>query len=583
MESIMSDDKNRDFASTMSALPAQAPALLLFSFLANLLLLASAVYMLQVYARVLSSGSLDTLVWLTIVTVAAIVAYGVLEHARRSLLGRLAAWVEDDLSRPVLRAAMAARLAGSNVEANLKDVSDIRGFLAGESIIAFLDAPWSPVFLLLIWWIHPALGALAIVGAIALFACALANDIFTRRYQQANSAMLRANQTAAQHYVEGAETISPLGMTEAVLARWQERQHAIATARQRLAERTATFVNVSRALRLALQVLILGIGAYYVLQGQLSGGAMIAGSIILSRALAPVERSISAWRSLVAARSARENLRRTMNEDRRTATPVSLPRPMGHLQVQTAHYFMPASREPILKGVSFELQPGEACAIVGPSGAGKSSLCRLLVGAWKPMHGHVRLDDADVAAWDAEDFGRYLGYLPQQVELFPGTVASNIARLRDADSAAIIAAAQLAGVHEMVLRLPDGYETDVGVHGARISIGQRQRIGLARALFGDPAFIVLDEPTANLDNEGDQALMQAIAQLRDQRRTVVIVTHQASVLHSIDKILVLRDGSVAAFGPRDDILKALRAPRQVAAASAAQLAQTTRPTLVSGS
>lgn len=542
----------------LAAIRGQAPALVVLSCLVNLLLLVSAIYMLQVYDRVLSSGSLDTLLWLTVAALVALAVYGVLEQARRLILSRASHWLEGELGAPVIRQAMQGRLAGAGADAGLREVGDLRGFIGGESLLAFLDAPWTPVFIAFIWLVHPVLGLVAIGGAIALFLGALANDLLTRKAQQKAGAELRRNQTAAQRYVDSAETISPLGMTAPVLARWQACQDEARTAQQRLAELTSAILSSSRAVRLALQVIILGLGAFYVLQGQLTAGAMIAASIILGRALAPIERSIAAWRSFVTARAAYACLNRALGAQPAPAEVVRLPRPSGRLSVENAYYLVPGSREAILENISFQLEPGETCAIIGPSGSGKSSVCRMLVGAWKPARGHVRLDGAEISAWDPEDLGRYVGYLPQQVELFPATVAQNIARLREVDSGEVIGAAKLAAVHDLILRLPDGYETDVGLHGSRISQGQRQRLGLARALFGDPALVVLDEPNASLDSDGEQALMAALSRLKQRGRTVFIVTHQAAALRAADKVLVLRQGSMAGFGDPDQILKVRR-------------------------
>ena len=570
-------------AAALSLVWRQAPALAVFSFLVNLLQLVSAIYMLQVYDRVLSSSSLDTLTWLTVAALVAMAVYGLLEHVRRLMLGRIGYWLETELSGPVIRRTMQTRLAGTKTDASLRDVIDLRAFMAGEPILAFLDAPWAPVFIGLLWFLHPALGALATGGAAALFLAALANDLLTRKRQQQSAAVLRASQSSIAHYVENAETISALGMIGAVISRWQDRQREAGAEQQRLAETTAAIGNVSRALRLALQIMILGLGAYYVLQGQLTSGGMIAGSIILGRALAPVERSIAAWRGLVAATAAQRNLDRLFGPAEIARDPFPLPRPDGRLIVQSLHYTAPQSQHPILKNITFALEPGQVCAVVGPSGAGKSTLCRLVVGAWKPAYGHIRLDGAEVSAWNSEDLGQYVGYLPQQIALFPGSVAENIARLRTADSADVIAAAKLAGVHEMILRLPDGYETDIGVHGDRISTGQRQRLGLARALFGDPSLIVLDEPNANLDSEGDHALLQTLLTLKQKGRTIIIVTHQQRMLQACDMTLVLMEGQVTGFGKREEALAALansmRKTRE-AAAHAADDPLAARPKLV---
>ena len=565
----------------MSVIRRQAPGLFVFSCFVNLLLLVSAIYMLQVYDRVLSSGSMDTLLWLTVAALVALAIYGLLEQARRVILGRASHWLESELSGPVIRRSMQGRLAGGGSEGGLKDIADLRGFIGGEGVLAFLDAPWTPVFIGFIWLVHPVLGVLATVGAVILFLGALANDLLTRTPQQRAGAALRHSQLSAERYIDSAETISPLGMTSAAVARWQEQQRGASADQQRLAETTAAILSRSRALRLGLQVMILGLGAYYVLQGSLTAGAMIAASIILGRALAPIERSISAWRSFVAARAAYRNLEDLFAAaGAPAAQAVRLPRPHGGLMLENVHYLAPQSRDPILKSISFRLEPGQTCAIIGPSGSGKSSLCRLIVGAWKPSYGHVRLDGAEVSAWEPEDLGQYLGYLPQQVELFPATVAENIARLRKADSAEVIKAAKLADVHELILGLPDGYQTDVGQHGSRISLGQRQRLGLARALFGDPSLVVLDEPNSNLDSEGNQALMTVLSYLKAQGRTVLIVTHQALALQKVDKCLVLKDGCIATFGDRDQVLKVISKGQRVAVGSVSNSAAGARPTLV---
>jgi len=366
---------------------------------------------------------------------------------------------------------------------------------------------------------------------------------------------VRAANEAAIRYVDGGETIGPLGMARAIFARWRQRQDQARAEQHSLGEQTTTILSFTRSIRLGLQIGILGVGAYYVLGGELTPGAMIAASIILGRALSPIERLTAAWRRLVAARTADRNLSGLFKALEGAAEKIKLPRPKGRLSVENAHYLAPRTGEPILRAIGFELEPGETCAIIGPSGSGKSSICRLLVGAWKPAGGHVRLDGADVHDWDPDDLGPHIGYLPQKVELFPGTVAENIARFGETAGDAVLKAAQLAGVHEMILRLPHGYETDLGPHADRISLGQRQRIGLARALFGDPAFVVLDEPNSNLDEAGDTALIEALEHLKRTGRTVVIVTHRAAALKVADKLLLVRDGMVARFGDRAEMLK----------------------------
>ncbi|MER9307017.1 type I secretion system permease/ATPase [Mesorhizobium sp. M0293] len=547
------------FQEVMHLARRQAPALLLFSLLANLLLLASTVYMLQIYDRVLSSGSIDTLKWLTLAVIGAIAVYGLLEQARRMILGHISQWLDDQLSVPVIERAMEARLVGGNgVEAGLKDVSDLRGFVGGDGMLTFLDAPWTPVFLMFMWFLHPALGLVGIAGAILLFCGALANDFLTRHRGQEAAAGLRRNQVAAGQYIDGAETLRSLGMSEPALRRWEERQQSLMTVQAQLLGRTTTIGSLSRSIRLALQVAVLGLGAYFVLHGELTAGSMIAASILLSRALAPIERSIGAWRSLVTARTARRNLTRLFADTGSMQNAcVKLPRPQGRLRLENLNYYAPGAPQALLNRVAFSIEAGETCGVIGSSGSGKTTLCRLIVGTLRPSLGHVRLDGAEVSSWPSDQLGMHIGYLPQQVELFPGTIAENIARLRDVDSGAVIAAAQLAGIHEMILRLPNGYQTEVGSRGARISRGQRQRIALARALFGDPALVVLDEPNTGLDGDGEIALFNVLRHLKERGRTVILISHQTNLLRTADRVVLLQDGCMSMFGTRDEVLGAL--------------------------
>ncbi|MEQ9014679.1 MAG: type I secretion system permease/ATPase [Marinovum algicola] len=547
----------------------EAPSLIVFSFFANLLLLVSSIYMLQVFDRVLSSGSLSTLAWLTVIAVVATAAYALLELARRSQLSRIGGWLEAELSAPLLERSLDRRVAGHRPMASLADIRDVKAFVGGDQVLAFLDAPWMPVFIAVIWLLDPVLGVIAAVGAGVLFVFALVNDRVTRGRAQRAAAAAQQGQVAAQRLLDQAETVLALGMGRGLLRRWTEGQAAAQADGLRAADTTTGIFNLSRFVRLALQVVILGAGAWLVLEGRLTAGGMIAASIILARALSPVERSIGAWRAYVQARAAHRNLAAFFEAGERDEERVRLPAPAGHLEVAQARYAAPGTVEPILKQVSFALAPGEVCGVVGPSGSGKSSLCRLLVGIWRPGSGHVRLDGADVAAWEQADLARHVGYLPQQVELFPGTVAQNIARMGPVDSDAVLAAAKRADVHRLILALPDGYETDVGVHGGRLSGGQRQRLGLARALYGEPRLVVLDEPNSNLDRDGEAALFETVAQLAAEGRTVVLVAHHPAALKRVDKLLVLRDGTSVAFGPRDAVLAKLRAGQRVVPMGAA--------------
>jgi ATP-binding cassette subfamily C exporter for protease/lipase len=539
---------------------AQLVPLGVISFAVNLLLLVSSIYLLQVFDRVLSSGSLDTLIWLTAAAVVATGAYGVLELARRRYLSRMGAWLDTELAGPVIRRGVDARLSGAPRRAGLSDVQELRTFLGGDAILAFLDAPWMPVFVFIIWLMHPVLGWLAAIGAGVLFAVAIVNDLLTRKLSQETRAALRRSQRAAQRYVEHAETVRPLGMLGPLLLAWQGDRRDIRSDGERTAAVTQGLTYLTKSIRLALQIFVLGAGAWLVLRGELTGGGMIAASIILSRALSPVERALGAWRSFVSARSASANLGQLFrdSEGGRDGA-LSLPKPQGRLAIEELRYQPRSSDQALIARIDLDLGPGETCGVIGPSGSGKSTLCRLIVGAWRPTAGHVRLDGADIWSWHPDELGRHVGYLPQDVELFPATIAQNIARMRSGDDEAVLKAAQMADVHEMILRLPDGYNTDLGEHGHRLSGGQKQRIGLARALYGDPSLVVLDEPAANLDSPGEHALHRALVKLKESGRTVIVVAHQPSTLCTADKVLVLKEGRAAALGQRDEVLRALMA------------------------
>ena len=545
------------FDDCMSQIRRQMLPLGIFSLAANLLLLVSSIYMLQVFDRVLSSGSVDTLVWLTVAAVFAIAVYGVLELARRRLLSRTAAWLDTELAGLVIRRGVEARLAGVRSEAGLPDLQEMRSFLAGDAILAFLDAPWMPIFIAVIWLMHPVLGWLALAGAIILLIVAVANDLLTRKLLQQSRTALRRNQRGAKHYLDNAETVRALGMLGPLLHRWENARRRLRDDTDQASAVTSRLTYLTKSTRLALQIVILGAGASLVLHGELTGGGMIAAAVILNRALSPVERALSAWRGYVSARAARANLAELFRTTRAAEPSLNLPRPTGRLVVENLRFQPKGCSGPIIRKADFSIEPGETCGIIGPSGSGKSTLCRLLVGAWRPTAGHVRLDGADVTGWHPDELGKHIGYLPQTVELFPGTIAENIARMREVDDAAVIEAAMLADVHEMILRLPDGYETDVGTHGHRLSGGQKQRIALARALLGEPALIVLDEPNANLDGAGEQALYKALVDLKNRQCTILIVAHHARLLRAADKLLVLKEGCVAAVGERDRVLRAL--------------------------
>lgn len=539
----------------MQSVARQRSGLIFLSCLVNLLLLVTAIYMLQIYDRVLSSGSYATLGWLTVIALVAIAAYGVLEQSRRLILSRTAAFIEKELNAPVLEQTMQQSLDGERPETGVRDVSDLRNFYQSDAALAFLDAPWSLVFIAFVWLLHPVLGLIATLGAAVLLGATVLNDFLTRQRQREAAGAVRAANEAAIRFVDAGETISPLGMAPAIFSRWRHQQDAAHSEQQELGEKTTTILSFTRSLRQALQISVLGLGAYLALGGQITPGAMIAASIITARALAPIDRLTAAWHRFVASRAAKKRLTKLFDVAAKAPERIDLPRPAGRVSVENVSYLLNGAGIPLLQGVTFDIdEPGTCCAVIGRSGIGKSTLCRMLVGLWKPTVGHVRLDGADVFKWDPAKLGQHIGYLPQVVELFPGTIAQNIARFRDVDSGEVIAAARMAGVHDMVLSLPEGYETEIGPARSGLSLGQRQRIGLARAVFGRPSFVVLDEPNSNLDRAGDAALLETLNTLKGLGTTTVIVSHRPEVLKAADRILVLKDGTLSELSTHEEVL-----------------------------
>ncbi len=535
-----------------------------FSFFLNLLMLVTPIYMMQVFDRVLSSGRTETLLYLTVIAGFALLVLGALEATRTVVLNRISAWSDRRLSGPLIAASVAAKLGGSHTGSQpLRDLGQMRSFLSGQGINPLFDAPWVPIFVAFIWFLHPWLGMLALGGAVILFILALLNDRLTRGPLRASSQVSVGAYSKADAAIRNADIVQAMGLLPGLMRRWQDDNEKALEGQSIAGERGGLIMGTSKFFRLFVQVGILGLGALLVLRGELTSGGMIAGSILLGRALAPVEQAIGAWRNLINARAAMERLQKLLHAVPERPAGMSLPAPSGHLLAERVSFIPPGSQKPVIKQVSFELEAGETMGLIGPSAAGKSTLCRLLVGTWPPTAGHVRLDGADVHSWDRVDFGRYVGYLPQDVELFSGTVRENIARMnQDADDEDIIKAAREAGVHEMILQLPEGYDTDIGDAGTILSGGQRQRIGLARALFGEPKLLVLDEPNANLDHEGEAALVRAVTRAKERKTTVIMVSHRPSLVNQVDKLLMLRDGAVEMFGEREQIMGRLTAQRQ---------------------
>ncbi|MBS3996062.1 MAG: type I secretion system permease/ATPase [Hydrogenophaga sp.] len=542
-----------------------------FSLAINLLMLTPAVYMLQIYDRVLASRNTTTLLMLTLIMVGLYALEAALEWVRSRALIRASAAMDLRVGPVVFDAAYERTLRGKSGSAQqaLGDLTNIRQFVTGKGLFAFFDAPWTPIYLLVIFLLHPWLGWFATGAAVLLLLLAWVNEIATAR------ALAGANREAqgATHYasthLRNAEVIAAMGMLERLRTRWVQRQSRMLSLQSHASDRAAAVGAATKFVRVVCQSGVLGVGALLVIDGQLSPGGMIAASILLGRALAPVDQAMGSWRSLVQARGAYARLQELMTAHPPQGPRVALPRPTGLVMAEGLVVGPPGSRQPVVRGVSFGASPGMLVAVIGASASGKSSLARALVGVWSPMSGTVRLDGADVAQWDKAELGQWVGYLPQDVELFEGTVAENIARLGPLDSDQIVRAARRAGVHEMVLRLPQGYETPIGEGGAALSGGQRQRIGLARALYGDPALIVLDEPNANLDEAGDAALVAALRELQRAKCTVFVMTHRLNILSIVDAVLVMDNGKISAYGPRDAVLESLRAQPKGAGATGA--------------
>lgn len=560
-----------DFAAILSAARRVVWLVALFSLGINILMLTAPLYMLQVYDRVLTSRSSETLLYLTLAAAIALLTLGLLEAVRSQIMIRLGSWIDRQLSGVVLGDAILSALRQSSEPSvqGLRDLSACRVFLSSHALFAFLDVPWMPIFIAVVFLLHPVLGWIAVAGALTLVIFAIANEMVTRVPLRRSADMhVRATEDAAAA-ARNADAVQAMGMLPAILGRWERRNNTLIALQEVASLRSGRISALAKFLRFMLQVAVLGAGAKLVLMNEITPGAMIAASILVGRALAPIDMTISSWKNAVAAWQAwrRVSARTRLAQSKEEAMP--LPAPRGVLKVEKLMFGWPGATEPLLRNVDFSLAPGQFLGVIGPTAAGKTTLARLIVGNLKPTVGHVRLDGADVADWDGDHLGPYLGYLPQDVELFSGTVRENIARMQDADADAVIAAARRAMVHELILSLPQGYETEVGPAGAVLSGGQRQRIALARALFGDPRLVVLDEPSANLDTDGEAAFMNAVAQLKDRGVSIVIITHRPSILRLADRVLVLRNGIVERFGPRDEVMAAFVRPRGQAGQSSA--------------
>ena len=549
----------------------------MFSGVVNVLMLSGSLYMLQVYDRVIPSRSVATLIGLSLIVLIAYLMLGYFDALRSRMLSRVATMFDAGLQEQIHTALATLPLRGAKpmlMQQPLRDLDQIRAFMSGMGPTAFLDMPWIPIFLIALFLFHPLIGMAALAGTIAIVAMTLLSERLSRGAAKAAMDLSAQRQVLADATQRNAEVIRALGMLDRFTARWSRANERYLQENVRASDVSANLGSGAKVLRFVLQSGMLGLGAYLVVVDRASGGVMIASSIMMGRALAPVEVALSTWKQLVAARQGVKRLRDICKATAPAAAPpVELPRPTRELSVQNLSVAAPGMDRPIVTNVSFALSAGMGLALLGASASGKTSLSKALVGIWPVQSGVVRLDGGALDQWRNGDLGRYIGYLPQDVALFDGTVAENICRFDEtATSDAILKAARLAGVHDIILRLPDGYATRVGAGGMSLSAGQRQRIGLARAVFGDPFLVVLDEPNANLDTEGEQALTRAIQLMRAAKSIVIVISHRPSALAALDMAMVLYDGKAIAFGRREEVFARVSSANQQIAAQRAPAA-----------
>ncbi|HEC58584.1 hypothetical protein LCGC14_0536590 [marine sediment metagenome] len=537
----------------------------IFSAILNILMLTPSLYMLQVYDRVLSSRNESTLLMLTIMVVLAYVILGGLEFVRSFVLIRVSAKLDMTLNQRVYTAAFEQSLKKTGVNAGqfLQDLTSIRQFISGNALFAFFDAPWFPIYIVIIFMFDTSLGLFALFGSLLLIGLAIANERISKKpLSEANTAAVAANNLATNN-LRNAEVIEAMGMLQNLMSRWYKLQCQFLLLQGEASEKAGIIASISRFSRLCLQSLVLGLGGLLVLEDKITPGMMIVASILMGRALSPVDQLMSVWKTWSGAKSAYFRINELLAANPPRDVNMALPKPKGIVSVEGITVIPPGSKTPNLRSVSFAIAPGDVLGIIGPSGAGKSTLARTLVGIWPTVSGHVRLDAADIFQWNKQELGPSIGYLPQTIELFAGTVSENIARFGEIDANKVILAAQQSGVHEMILRLSDGYDTLLGDDGAGLSGGQKQRLGMARAIYDDPALLVLDEPNSNLDETGEQALITTIKKMQQQGKTIVMITHRSNALAVTNKLLLLVEGTAQMFGPTKDVMTAIANKQKV--------------------
>ncbi len=526
-----------------------------FSFFINVLMLVPPLYMLQIYDRVLASRSEETLIVLTFIVIVMFVTMGLLEFIRSRILVRLGNRIDMKFSGRIFDALfeLANKYPGKASTQAISDMTHVRQFMTGNGLFAFFDAPWLPIYIFVLYLFHPLFALFGIIAAVVLFIIAILNEFNTRKNIEEANDMSQKSIRFANNNLRNSEVIHALGMLSNIKNRWLERHTNFLVLQSEASDKAGKWTNLSKVLRMGFQSLILGLGGYLAIQSEISAGMMIAGSIILGRALSPLDLLINGWKGFVSAREGYNRLTILFNEFPLREKPMPLPDPIGNISLENITVIPPQGEQPSLRGLSMKINTGEIVAIIGPTAAGKSTLARAVLGVWPLINGKVRIDGAELEQFDREVLGKFIGYLPQDIELFEGTISENIERFGEKNPQAVVEAAKKASVHDMILHLPHGYDTLVGVGGTTLSAGQRQRIGLARALYNNPVFIVLDEPNSNLDEVGEKALLVAIMKLKKEGVTVMLITHRPSILSVTDKIAVLAEGELKMYGPRDEI------------------------------
>jgi len=544
-----------------------------FSMCINILMLVPAIYMLQVYDRVVTSGSETTLLMITLILVVMMVTLGALEWVRSRILVRVSSRLSMQLNKRVFDVSFKQALYSGGVMSSAQPVQDLTGlrqFMTGNGLFAFFDAPWIPLYLFVMFMFHPWYGWVGVASAILLAILAVINEYATSKQLQKANEEMNASANALRQNLANAEVIESMGMLRDLRERWLTRQYKVLSWQTSASDRAGEIASISKTLRLLVQSLILGVGAYLAINNEITPGLMIAGSILLGRALAPIDQMIGAWKGFVAARGQYARLSNILAKAGEDDEPMPLPAPVGAVSFEAAIITPPSAKLPAIKGISFNAEAGDVIGVIGPSAAGKSTLARGLLGIWPTTSGKIRLDGAEIFTWDREDLGPHIGYLPQDIELFEGSISENIARFGNIDPNKVVEAAKIAGVHELILALSDGYDTIIGSQGSGLSGGQRQRIGLARAMYGDPTLIVLDEPNSNLDEPGEKALMLALQRLKERKATVFVITHRPSILGAVNKLMLLNEGAIKLYGPRDEVLATLQGKAKPGAAPAVE-------------